>query len=72
MYGNRMAIIQWLFRLIVTPPAFLERSAKFNKLQCFVYPEICKEQMDKAMKYCDAKTEQKQRAIANTFLRNIF
>ena len=71
-----MRFVEPILQSVVRPPqeSVIEGRtiASFNKIQCWAYPNICKEQMDKALSFCDPKTQQRQRRIANLFLRNIF
>jgi hypothetical protein len=44
----------------------------FNKIQAYLYPEICKRNFDEVTKSCTIDSREFQRGIFNTCVRNIF
>ncbi len=57
-----------LLRLFIDPP----KNNTVNKYQAYAYPEECKALFEKASLLMTPEQANKQRAILNLFVRNIF
>ncbi|MBC8739723.1 hypothetical protein F6X40_23710 [Paraburkholderia sp. UCT31] len=63
-----MSVISNIFRHLVGKPLMEVRGGKpiatFNKLQFWVYPELCRVQMHEALSHCDERSRVFQMAWA--------